>query len=605
MVLLLSTLMLTGCASRRGESAAGESAAAVPQEKPLSFRVDVTSENRAMARHLERYLDIQRFTSFPDLQSSELRRLLAEVESNARDLLAAQGYFQPQLKMQVGEAPKGDERRRIVIDVDTGQHAKVDEHVVSFAEPMNSADEGQRQRRAITRDWLLKTGESFTQVDWDAAKASGLRILQRDRYPTARIASSRATVDADTSLVDLQVEFDAGPLFRFGELEMTGLERYDAAGIRNIARIPSGAYYSEERLLDAQQRLVASGYFDGAFLMLDTTSDPEHAKVRAQLREAKYQKIVFGVGYSTDAGGTFSIDHTHNKMWPLGWRAVNQLEAGTQTQSLSTQWTDMPGESGWAWYTGAALERSNYGDFKARSVSLTGGRTRSLDRTERRYYLQYDGSDAEGGDAPGSSSSLLANFEWTGRYFDNRNNPTRGRAYGLEAGAGLTVTPDRDPFVRVKLRALQLLPFGGRNLAGKRSRIAFRGELGAVGAADGTRIPVTLLYLTGGDTTVRGYSYQSIGTRLEDGQIYGARYMAMGSVEWQRPITLFRDAASFEHTVFVDSGTATDKPRDAELYTGVGTGMRWSSPVGPLQVDVAYGLKSEKWRLHLRMGFQF
>jgi translocation and assembly module TamA len=267
--------------------------------------------------------------------------------------------------------------------------------------------------------------------------------------------------------------------------------------------------------------------------------------------------------------------------------------------------TDLPAASGWAWYTGAALERSDYGDFKARSVSLTGGRTRSLDRTERRYYLQYDGSEAEGGDAPGASSSLLGNFEWTGRYFDNRLNPTRGRAYGVEAGAGLTVTPDRDPFLRVKLRALQLWPFGGRNIAGKRSRLAIRGELGAVGAADGTRIPVTLLYLTGGDTTVRGYSYQSIGTRLDDGQIYGARYMALGSVEWQRPVRLFGDPASFEHTVFVDSGTATDKPRDAVLYTGVGTGVRYSSPVGPLQLDVAYGLKSEKWRLHLRMGFQF
>ncbi|MET0280305.1 MAG: BamA/TamA family outer membrane protein [Steroidobacteraceae bacterium] len=575
------------------------------EQKSLSFRVDVVSENRAMARHLERYLDIQRFTSFPDLQPSELRRLLGEVERNARDLLAAQGYFEPQLKMQVGDAPAGDERRRIAIDVDTGQRAKVGGFDIGFAEPMNSAGEGERQRRAIIRDWTLKTGDAFAQVDWDAAKSSGLRTLQRNRYPAARIAGSRATVDAAAGRVDLQVEYDAGPLYRFGELQMTGLARYDAEGVRNIARIPAGADYSEDALLDAQQRLVASGYFDGAFLMLDTSGDPQRAQVQAQLREARYQKIVFGLGFSTDAGGTVSIDHTHNKMWPLGWRAVNAVEIGTETQSLSTQMTDMPAASGWAWYTGAALERSDYGDFKARSVSLTGGRTRSLDRTERRYYVQYDGSEAEGGDAPGASSSLLGNFEWTGRYFDNRTNPTRGRGYGLEAGAGLTVTPDRDPFLRVKLRALQLLPIGGRNVAGKRSRLAIRGELGGVGAADGTRIPVTLLYLTGGDTTVRGYSYQSIGTRLDDGQIYGARYMAMGSVEWQRPVRLFGDAASFEHTVFVDSGTATDKPRDAVLYTGVGTGMRYSSPVGPLQLDVAYGLKSEKWRLHLRMGFQF
>ncbi len=118
-------------------------------------------------------------------------------------------------------------------------------------------------------------------------------------------------------------------------------------------------------------------------------------------------------------------------------------------------------------------------------------------------------------------------------------------------------------------------------------------------------IPVNLLFLTGGDTTVRGYSYQYIGTRLADGSIYGARYMAMGSVEWQHPVTVFGDARSFEHTLFVDAGAASDKPGDAVLYPGVGTGIRWSSPVGPLQFDVGYGTKTQKLRLHLRMGFQF
>jgi translocation and assembly module TamA len=104
---------------------------------------------------------------------------------------------------------------------------------------------------------------------------------------------------------------------------------------------------------------------------------------------------------------------------------------------------------------------------------------------------------------------------------------------------------------------------------------------------------------------VRGYSYQSIGTPLEDGSIYGARYMAMASVEWQHPFTFRGDARSFEHTLFVDSGTATDTPRHARLFTGVGAGLRWNSPVGPLQIDGAYGLQIKKWRLHLRMGFQF
>ncbi len=607
-LLLISVVAaLHGC-STLGSSKHGEEKSASKEAgaAPLSFKVDVVSDNRRIARHLERYLDIQRFSNFPDLQAGELRRLLGEAESNSRDLLAALGYFTPQLNLKAGEPAGESGMRRIVIEVDPGEQTKIESHDIRFAEPMNSDPISARQRRAIQRDWLLKDNDPFTQEAWDASKTAGLRALQRERYPTARIADSRATVNADTSLAGLQVTYDAGAPCRFGALKLEGVERYDAEGIHNIARIPTGAVYREEDLLDAQQRLVSSGYFDSAFLLLDSSErNPDEATVIAQLREAKMQKIVFGIGFSTDSGPRLSVDHTHNEMWPLGWRALNQVEAGTNTQSLATNWTDMPKASGWSWNTGLKLERSDYGDIKANSVSLTGGRSRTADKTERRYYLQYDASNAEGSEGPHSSSSLMGNYAWTGRYFNDRVNPTRGHGIAAEAGLGLTVTPEREPFLRLDVRALQLWPFGGRNTAGKRSRLALRAEVGAVFAGDSVNIPANLLFLTGGDTTVRGYSYQSIGTRLDDGSIYGARYMAMGSVEWQRPITVFGDAGNFEHTLFVDAGTASDKLGDAVLFPGVGTGIRWSSPVGPLQIDVAYGTKTQKWRLHLRVGFQF
>ena len=593
---LLVALLVTACPALSAEA----------DPEGLSFKVDVVSSNRRIARYLERNLDIQRFADFPDLQPGELRRLLGEAESNARDLLAALGYFNPGLELTSEGSDDAQAKRRIVIEVDPGEETKVTSHTIRFVEPMASDERGEAQRREIERDWQLGNGEVFTQEEWSTAKTAGLRVLQRVRYPTARMAASLATINADSNSAALEVTYDAGPAYRFGVLKLEGVERYDATGIRNIARLPTGQYYSEETLLDMQQRLVTSGYFDSAFLVLDSSErNPDEATVIAQLREAKLQKVVFGVGYSTDTGARLSVDHTHNKMWPLGWRALNQAAVGTQTQSLSTNWTAMPVASGWAWNTGLALERSDVGDIKANSLTLTGGRARLGERSERRYFLQYDASNAEGVDAPASSSALMGNYSWTGRYFDNRLNPTRGHGYGLDAGVGLTVTPNRDPFLRLDARTLHLLPFGSRNPAGKRSRIALRAEAGAIVAGRSVDIPARLLFLTGGDTTVRGYGYQKIGTRLPDGSIYGARYMAMASAEWQHSITLFGDSRSFEHTVFVDAGTATDRIRDAEIFPGVGAGIRWASPVGPLQLDLAYGTKTQNWHVHLRVGFQF
>ncbi len=604
-------LALQGCASSRGtDDPGGETPARVEAaDAPVAFRLDVVSSNRGIARHLERHLELQRFRDFDDLQANELRRLLAAAEANARDLLAAQGYFQPQLELRTEEGRgRANEPRRLVMEVDPGPRATVFSHDITFADPMDSDPRGEAQRREIRRDWLMKDGVEFTQEGWDAAKSAGLRVLQRERYPTARIEESQAIVNSSTANASLSVTYDAGEHYRFGDLVINSeeLKRYNPTGIRNIARIPTGEDYSEQALLDAQQRLVASGYFASAFLLLDTEGgNPDAAPVIAQLTEARYQKVVFGVGYSTDDGPRATVDHTHNRMWPLHWRAQNKIAVGTQSQSLDTRWTAMPAASGWAWYTGLSVARSEFGDYKANSLSVLGGRMRDTDRTERRYFVQYDASKALGGDAPGASSSVLANYTWTGRYFDSPLNPTRGRGLAVESGVGLTLTPDRDPFLRVVVRGLQFVPFGGRNPVGKRNRIALRAEAGAIHADDGVNIPVRLLFLTGGDTTVRGYSYQSIGNRLDDGSIYGGRYMAMGSIEWQRPLTLFGDSRSLEHAIFVDAGSASDSLRDPVVYTGVGTGLRWNSPVGPLQLDAAWGLRTEKWRLHLRVGFNF
>lgn len=124
-------------------------------------------------------------------------------------------------------------------------------------------------------------------------------------------------------------------------------------------------------------------------------------------------------------------------------------------------------------------------------------------------------------------------------------------------------------------------------------------------ARAGVTLPSTQLFLTGGDTTVRGYSFESIGTELTSGQTAAGRYLAVGSVEWQCPITSNDKLTDWEGVLFVDAGAVADKPSELKAKVGVGAGVRWKSPVGPLQIDLAYGLAVKRLRLHLNVGFTF
>ena len=137
------------------------------------------------------------------------------------------------------------------------------------------------------------------------------------------------------------------------------------------------------------------------------------------------------------------------------------------------------------------------------------------------------------------------------------------------------------------------------------NHIVLRAEAGAVMAKDSARIPSTELFRTGGDATVRGYGFRDIGIQLANGTVGPGRYMALGSIEWRRPLRRNGVLTDFENTLFMDAGAVADKPGDLRPSVGIGTGVRWKSPIGPLQFDIAYGVKPRELRLHVSVGFVF
>lgn len=631
-VLLLASA-LTGCGLLRGGErevpGSDEREGAIASEAhersgPDAFALQVQTEDAQVREYLSRHLQLQRFRHLPDLQDGELRRLLGAAEADARQLLATLGYFSPQIAIALHDNPapgagarQDTPARTISVSVTPGQRTHIASAAIELSgggEPARADAAALARRQAqLQRGFGLQPGAPFTQRDWDDAKSQGLRQLQTRRYALARVEHSRAEVDADRAEAALQVRYAPGPDLTFGALQVQGSERYDPEGARRIARLPTGAPYSEQRLLDAQQRLASSGYYDAVFLALDTeaidaAAPAAVAPVTAQVREAPLKKAVFGVGLSTDSGPRLSLDHTHNRLPGIGWRALSKIELDRKHKLLSTDWTALPGDNGWRWFTGLRLQRETTGDYEVNSSRLRGGRSKSSDHIDRSYYLQLDTASNQGESAPPSSSALTANYGWTGRYFNDSNNPTRGWGVASELGVGTTLHPTRAPFLRAYVRWQGFRPMGRVELGEgirRESRLALRAEAGAVLARADAPIPVTQLFLTGGDTTVRGYGWRRIGARTENDLIFGGRYLAVGSVEWQRPITVRGNRTDFESATFIDVGSVADSAGDLRARVGVGAGLRWRSPVGPLQADLAYGVQDKQLRLHLRLGFTF
>jgi len=614
-VLLL--VLLQGCALTSRKAADGDAGSAKPVSGDAgradgrdAFAVEVVAPKEIKA-YLETHLEIQRYKALDDLAAGEVSRLMVAAEANARDLLATLGYVSPTLTLELIETPADKAAaRKVRVTVEPGEPTKVGQVAIDFEGPIATDPRDEAHRTAVRTGWKLPPGQIFTQGNWDAAKSLGLRTVAAKRYPTASVRNSRAALDADQHSADLGVTYLSGPAYRFGPLQVRGAQRYDPDAARRIARVPSGADYDQQKLLDAQQRLASSGYYDSVFLTLDVDhGTPDAAPVIAQVKEAPLQKVVAGIGFTSDNGPRVSLDHVHNRMPVLGWRAVSRLSVDQSIKSLGTEWTGLPGEEGWRWFGSGLVKRdSDAGSYVEDSARLRYGRNKADGHIDRSLFLQYDYANNEGIDPPPSASSISANWGWTGRYFNDPANPTAGQGLAVELGLGYTLIGERLPFVRTHWRWLGVFPVGSADTpdgAARRSRIALRGELGGVFAKDAAQIPTTQLFLTGGDTTVRGYSYQQIGVVTDLDQITAGRYLGVASVEWQKPIVSDGKLTDWEGVGFVDAGSVADRFGALEAKVGVGVGARWKSPVGPVQADIAYGVDVKKFRLHLRLGFNF
>ncbi len=599
---VLSALPAPCLAQAAVAAGASASAASVAFELEISAPLELTE---LLSRHLE----LLRYRTLTDLGDAELLRLLTAAEEDARKLAATLGYFAPSIALErVATAPGAT--RRIKLSVVPGPATLVKAVQITFSGPIGDDPAAAAQRRQIESDWRLRSGTRFTQAAWDAAKLQATRQLTTQRYPAGRLSGSLADIDAETGSARLSITLDSGPAFKFGALRIEGLQRQDADMVTRMANLAAGNEYTLTKLMDAQQRLSDSGYFDSVFLSLDTTGDPATAPVRVQVRESQLQKLVLGVGASTDGGARLSAEHTHHKVPGLDWRAVSKLSLDRETRSIGTDLTSPPDDQQTRWVIGALLQTQHAGSFDANSQRLRFGRSQNGEQIDRNYFLQYDRADTISIDdtAPVIAQTLSVNYAFAVRSFVGLPLPASGWGLGVELGGGTTLGSERQPFARVLARALAILPLGGTDAAGNAqngARLALRAEGGAVLAKVSATLPSTQLFLAGGDKSVRGYGYRDIGVTRADGQTGGGRYLALGSVEWQRPVTVRGSAGDWEAAVFVDVGAVADTPADLQTKLGSGVGLRWKSPVGPLQLDLAYGHAVQNWRLHLNVGFAF
>lgn len=565
---------------------------AIAQEPvPIRFRV-VIEAPKPYAQMLERGLDLVRWQRDERVTMPLLERLVAEARKAAAEALAAEGYFSANVQSQI-ETPRG-EQAVVRITVDPGARTRIANVDLSFRGPVVDDDEGRKRVALVRERWRLAPGDPFRQADWDTAKQDALARLARGRYAAASIAESAARIDSDQRSAHLQLQLDSGPVFHAGPTVVSGLRRYPAAVVENLNPLRTGEPYDALKLDLFQRRLLETGYFNAVHFAVDPDpAQASNAPLRVNVIEGPSQRIDTGVAFSTDTRLGLTVDYSNVNIFDSAWRFRPRLNLNQKEQALLLN-LDTPPRPGGVWNTySTRLQRRDIQGEVTREAMVGYAHNWGLEAMPSQVSVSahlerrsVDGSISE------NNHAVFAGYRKTFRTTDDLVSPRRGVLGTAEIGASVPGVSSRE-FVRTRGKVNWLLPFGLRN------DVLVRGEAGVVVAESRSGVPSSFLFRTGGDQTIRGYAFESIGVPQGQATV-GGRYLALASAEYTRWITESLGAA-----VFVDAGDAFDDLSAFDAAIGFGLGVRWRSPIGPFRADVAYGERSEKVRLHFSVGFNF
>jgi translocation and assembly module TamA len=597
-------------AAETAEAAASDPPAPARSSAPVRWRLSIEAPDDVRAV-LAQYLDIARVERSPDMSRVsrfELRRLVSATPAQARALLETQGYFLADVNARLDEAGGENALLTAVVQVTPGTRTQVQSARIEFEGPLAVADEQKDDTaRTLTRrlrdGWQLPPGKPFTQGDWSAAKNTMLATLRAEGYPAATISGSTAQVEAVDARARLFVYVDSGPMYRFGAIQYEGLANVRENDMAYLLPFAEGERYREQLLLDFQDRLVKTGLFETVSVSADTDVESGNTAlpVRVRVREQFKQQVTAGIGFTDASGPRVTLEHVHQRLFGFAWQAKTEIRLGRDARSVQVDLTSHPKPGLYRNLLSGAAERSTNAGLVINSQRARIGRTQDTERIERLYYLEYQRATSrpeDGSSALDEASSLTANYQWVWRRLDHPVLPTKGLISSLEIGGGYSFATTRasGPFTRGKARVTAYWPFGTTLYT------QLRAEIGEVFANTDIGVPFTLLFRTGGDDSVRGYAYQSLGP-VSDGRAVGGRVLGTASIEVARPFSAKQPA--WWGAVFVDAGDAAVTWTDFAPAVGAGFGVRWRSPVGPLRIDLAYGDALRKWRLHFSVGIVF
>ncbi len=551
----------------------------------LDVVVRVEGVGGDMEKNVLEQLSVEQERQQPLLDIYRLRRLHQQAPEEIRTALRPFGYYRVQVESSLEQQ---DGRWVAHYRINPGPPV----HITALDVAVQGAAATDPAFTAWREAFPLHLGDVLDHAAYDAAKRDLLQLARDRGYFDARLERHRLAVDVVNNSATVELVMASGPRARFGEphFDYVALEE---PLLRRYLTFTPGDPYDADRLFALQRALADSDYFEFVEVRAAPAPGPDgRVPVDIHLRLRPDNRYTFGLGYGTDTGARASAGMERRRVNKEGHRASLDTSVSQVGASVKASYRiplQHPASDFFAFTTG--WEREVLDTSTRETLTVGGGLTQQIGAWQRSMALTVQNERYTVADQQAVTTLVLPSIGWQRVEADDRLFPQHGWRLAAELrGASETLGSDASLLQGV-LRAKAVAPLWG-------GRLITRADLGASDTPDFERVPASLRFFAGGDNSVRGYAYKSLGPTDASGQVVGGRHLAVFSAEYDHYF-----GGRFGAAIFFDAGNAFDNEQFVP-QKGAGVGLRWRLPFGALRVDVASPVRADKpdWRLHLTIG---
>ncbi len=554
-------------------------------------RVEIRLEgvdDKAMQDNILLGLTLERQKAHPLLSDERIEILARRAEREIAKALTPFGYYNPEVEYRLSHPVNEPERWIATFTIDLGPPVRYRQLDIRILGPA-----GTDEAFATWREQLpLKPGARLVHPDYESAKASLLQLCSERGYRDARLTTSRVAVDLSSHSADLTLVLDGGERYHFGEVHFAENALRESY-LKRFVPFQRGDFYSSGELLDLQRTLTDSDYFSRITLTQGKDpDDPYEVPIQVDLEMRKPTRYTFGLGYGTDTGPRASIGIERRYVNSRGHQVGMTGTISEIRRELYTYYhipLDNPITDRLTFSTGYVEETTDVSSTYKRTLAVS--TMHQVGDWQRILSLTHERESYTIGDQTDRTDLLIPGMTWQRIEADNRLLTHNGWLLRIDTqGASDAVLSDVT-YGQYRVTAKKITSLGGGQ------RFIVRSELGSTLVSDLERLPVSHRFFAGGDRSVRGFNYNSLGPIDGNGDVIGGRHLLTTSVELEQPIS-----GIFALAIFYDAGNALNSTSEMKLYEGAGAGLRFKLPFGTVRLDLAWPVIERPATPHLHIG---